>query len=519
MASDPKESAAGTPPEEAGLDLEESSDAKLSRKREREASIEPGTPGVRASVLIASKYRAVHAFSELSLQVASTTFSGDHRDRGAPAKKKTMLESTAEEDSSPGDDESPRLSTSPPDGSGLTDVRKGVKDLTTKDGDASHALEETEEEILEVSGEDPSPSRLPISPNDATTFPSIDAMAGLKDHETFPPPPPTRTPSPVPSLKLETEEPPTSHKRSSPSSSSPEDNGESDSVPLLLSSESKRNSLQGVKRKSRESSTTGVPGVPAPDPKRQKDGPDERPRTPEAPKSPRTKTRSSPPTKACTASSPKSPSPGLVGSIPRSGTAFGSYAKPTSMLGATASPPKEDEGKSEKPHSSEKSSFNDILAEKGVDTEEPAETKPAIEEVDLHTGEEDEETLQQTRAKLYTMDARDTYKERGTGTLKVNVRKSDGRGARIIMRAEGVFRLLLNASLFAGMPCAIGQDPKFIKLSILEDGRFVHHAIKVGNPKIAQDLVDTILANLPVHATLSEKSEEDVTEEEEESTV
>lgn len=90
------------------------------------------------------------------------------------------------------------------------------------------------------------------------------------------------------------------------------------------------------------------------------------------------------------------------------------------------------------------------------------------------------------------------------------------------MRAEGVFRLILNANLFAGMPCAIGQDPKFIKLSVLENGAFVHHAIKVGNPKIAQELVDTIYANLPEGARSSKKFEaesEFEEEEEEESAV
>jgi Ran-binding protein 3 len=49
----------------------------------------------------------------------------------------------------------------------------------------------------------------------------------------------------------------------------------------------------------------------------------------------------------------------------------------------------------------------------------------------VHTGEEHETTLQQVRAKLYTMDSRDTYKEKGTGMLKVNVRKSDRKGARL----------------------------------------------------------------------------------------
>jgi len=99
------------------------------------------------------------------------------------------------------------------------------------------------------------------------------------------------------------------------------------------------------------------------------------------------------------------------------------------------------------------------------------------------------------------MDSRDTYKEKGTGMLKVNVRKSDGKGARLskfadktvlscssknlfndvcsVMRADGVLRLLMNASLFHGMSCSVAQDPKFIKISTLENGAFVHHAIKV----------------------------------------
>lgn len=56
----------------------------------------------------------------------------------------------------------------------------------------------------------------------------------------------------------------------------------------------------------------------------------------------------------------------------------------------------------------------------------------------VHTGEEHETTLQQVRAKLYTMDSHDTYKEKGMGMLKVNVRKSDGKGARIGMVSSRV---------------------------------------------------------------------------------
>ena len=53
------------------------------------------------------------------------------------------------------------------------------------------------------------------------------------------------------------------------------------------------------------------------------------------------------------------------------------------------------------------------------------------------TGEEEEETVYQTRAKLFVMQTDGGWKERGTGTLKLNVRRSDGRGARL-----GLFWLL-----------------------------------------------------------------------------
>jgi hypothetical protein len=46
------------------------------------------------------------------------------------------------------------------------------------------------------------------------------------------------------------------------------------------------------------------------------------------------------------------------------------------------------------------------------------------------TGEEDEETLHQVRGKLYSL-VDTQWKERGTGTLKLNVRRSDGGGARL----------------------------------------------------------------------------------------
>jgi hypothetical protein len=47
------------------------------------------------------------------------------------------------------------------------------------------------------------------------------------------------------------------------------------------------------------------------------------------------------------------------------------------------------------------------------------------------TGEEDEETVYQVRGKLFVLSEQNQWSERGTGLLKLNVRKTDGRGARL----------------------------------------------------------------------------------------
>lgn len=47
------------------------------------------------------------------------------------------------------------------------------------------------------------------------------------------------------------------------------------------------------------------------------------------------------------------------------------------------------------------------------------------------TGEEEEDTIHQVRGKLFSLADGTLWKERGTGTLKLNVRRSDGNGARL----------------------------------------------------------------------------------------
>ncbi|KAG0704822.1 hypothetical protein DFH29DRAFT_783960, partial [Suillus ampliporus] len=128
---------------------------------------------------------------------------------------------------------------------------------------------------------------------------------------------------------------------------------------------------------------------------------------------------------------------------------------------------------------------------------EDEKEKEKLQEQDVVTGEEDEETIHHVRAKLYALCPQNQWKERGTGLLKLNVRRSDGAGARLLMRKEAVYTVILNVTLFSGMKCFIAQDPRYIRLSVIEDGVTTHYNLRVSNAKIAQDLLEEIKSNIP----------------------
>ncbi|KAJ7255429.1 hypothetical protein B0H12DRAFT_1202147 [Mycena haematopus] len=133
--------------------------------------------------------------------------------------------------------------------------------------------------------------------------------------------------------------------------------------------------------------------------------------------------------------------------------------------------------------------------EEGKSDEESA--KLVLTEQEFMTGEEDEETVHQVRGKLFSLVDGNQWKERGTGTLKLNVRRSDGGGARLVMRKEAVYTVLLNVTLFHGMRCTLAQDARYIRLSVLEGGVATHYNLRVASAKAAQELLHEINANIP----------------------
>ncbi|CAO1618307.1 unnamed protein product [Sympodiomycopsis kandeliae] len=153
------------------------------------------------------------------------------------------------------------------------------------------------------------------------------------------------------------------------------------------------------------------------------------------------------------------------------------------------------------------------------DVEEVEGGKVKVQKKDdseLATGEENERTIHSVRAKLYaimkgegenaTSAADGAWKERGTGTVRLNIPKSSSSsygssssksGARLVMRAEGVLRLILNVALFSGMKVELAQD-KFVRFVAIEnEDQLVHFALKVSNPVAANALYQAITSSIP----------------------
>ncbi|EXJ80970.1 hypothetical protein A1O3_07258 [Capronia epimyces CBS 606.96] len=164
-------------------------------------------------------------------------------------------------------------------------------------------------------------------------------------------------------------------------------------------------------------------------------------------------------------------------------------------------------------------------------TEEDGQQDPRFKQQELETGEEGEETIFQCRAKLYHFDKE--WKERGVGVLKVNIRyesksidgeaeaeaenddsetgsnpkeseeedvESGGqaafstveRRARLIMRTDGVHRVVLNTPVFKDMTVGThdGQEPsgKTMHLTGLEEGKPTFFQIKVGKEDALKEI-------------------------------
>ncbi|KAJ3094114.1 hypothetical protein HK100_006274, partial [Physocladia obscura] len=132
--------------------------------------------------------------------------------------------------------------------------------------------------------------------------------------------------------------------------------------------------------------------------------------------------------------------------------------------------------------------------EENAETEVPIEKKVDIPVIEVKTGEEDESNVFHLRCKLFRMDDTNNWKERGVGNLKLNCDETTAT-ARLVMRAEGVLRLILNVRVIPGMPCQIVQE-KYVQFACPEDvgDRFARFLVKTANANAAVKLLEHIRA-------------------------
>ncbi|GMG39109.1 unnamed protein product [Ambrosiozyma monospora] len=137
--------------------------------------------------------------------------------------------------------------------------------------------------------------------------------------------------------------------------------------------------------------------------------------------------------------------------------------------------------------------------------------KVHLKKQETHSGEENETTVFQVKAKLYHMEVdkvQEGWKERGVGVIKVNkfVKLPEGElqhyTARLVMRQDGILKLILNVPIvkgfkvYKGMASSLSSD-KFLRFQGIEEGKPVHYALKIGQVENAATLLTHIQDCIP----------------------
>lgn len=166
-------------------------------------------------------------------------------------------------------------------------------------------------------------------------------------------------------------------------------------------------------------------------------------------------------------------------------SSFASYSTPTKSIFGNS------ENKS--------NSFESLLKSEGkpFDKKEKKEEKNSqLKETDTKTGEEDEECIHSVRAKLYE-DENNSWKERGIGLLKINCKKDNKSKVRLVMRAEGILRVILNENIIPGMKFSIIQD-KYISFAAISETKTIKkYLVKCKTTMSANELHQALIKAIP----------------------
>lgn len=154
----------------------------------------------------------------------------------------------------------------------------------------------------------------------------------------------------------------------------------------------------------------------------------------------------------------------------------------------------------------EKKSFLDHPEDKDVGSKSLSEIPKATQQYkqvelvaqDVKTGEENEKSLYSVTAKLFELDLTklsEGWKERGLGPLHLNQSLVDPSQVRIVMRSQGLLRVILNyritstTVLIKGLEASLSPG-KFLRFnSVSAEGKPVQYLIKLANESLRDGLV------------------------------
>lgn len=156
----------------------------------------------------------------------------------------------------------------------------------------------------------------------------------------------------------------------------------------------------------------------------------------------------------------------------------------------------------------EKPSFLDD-PEKSSTPEAKEENKPKssqqykqvdLEAKEVKTGEEDEESVFTATCKIFELDLANIklgWKERGLGPLHLNQSKLDPKKVRIVMRSQGLLRVVLNykitpeTELIKGLEASMSPG-KFLRVNVAQEGKVAQYLIKFANEEVRNELTDRV---------------------------
>ncbi|KAJ3019292.1 hypothetical protein HKX48_002237 [Thoreauomyces humboldtii] len=148
----------------------------------------------------------------------------------------------------------------------------------------------------------------------------------------------------------------------------------------------------------------------------------------------------------------------------------------------------------------QKNAFGKLSISPAVGT--PVKTSGAGLASSVNTGEEHERHIFQKRGKLYEWDSSEAkYRGRGSGSITVNVDRVRPERGRILMRAEGTHRLMLNAKISDALQLVIRDDryADFNATPIERPGTIAKYVILLDQAAFAvefRESIEQVLADL-----------------------